>query len=96
MGKYTPLERHLRRCKLPSTELSFADIERVIGAMLPNSASEPAWWDNASPPDRRQVQREAWRAAGFNAALIVGEDRVRFTRLTASSALSPQPHSAAV
>lgn len=85
MGKYTPLERHLRRCKAPSIELSFADMERLIGAMLPNSAQNAEWWSNGASLDRRQVQREAWRAAGFSATLIAGKDRVRFTRLIIST-----------
>lgn len=89
MAKYTPLERHLRRCKLPSTYLTFADIERIIGAMLPNSAQRAEWWGNEQSPATRHVQCLAWRAAGFRAELIPGEERVRFTRLTASTPARP-------
>lgn len=94
MAKYTPLERHLRRCKLPSTELTFAHIERVIGAMLPNSAQRPEWWGNEQSSDTRHVQCLAWRAAGFSAELIKGEDRVRFTRLPAPTPAKPSSSAA--
>lgn len=59
MGKYEPLRDHLRRRKSDEFELTFAEIERVLGVMLPNSASRPQWWANvtntktASPMCRR-------------------------------------------
>ncbi|MEJ6789554.1 hypothetical protein BrevBR_08360 [Brevundimonas sp. BR2-1] len=49
--------------------------------MLPNSAARPQWWANITDPDQSPVQREAWRAAGFDAFLIAGRDRVRFRRV---------------
>lgn len=88
MAKYAPLERYLRRCKQSGVDLTFAEIERIIGALLPNSAQRAEWWGNEQGPDTRHVQCLAWRAAGYRAALIQGQDRVRFTRL------SPAPQSA--
>ena len=60
--------------------MSFRDIENVIGAMLPNSASRPQWWANEISPDSRYVQNRAWRDAGYDAFLIAGTDRVHFKR----------------
>jgi hypothetical protein len=62
---YTPLFNHLRRKSASELELSFADIERVIGAMLPNSASRPQWWANEKSEDTRHVQASAWLDAGY-------------------------------
>ena len=80
MGKYDPLRDYLRRQRANELELSFADIERKLGAMLPNSAALPQWWANVTDTNTSHVQREAWRAAGYDAFLILGKDRVRFRR----------------
>lgn len=72
MGKYDPLRDHLKRQRTDEFELSFAEIERVIASMLPNSAARPQWWSNVKDPDTTHVQRNAWRDAGFDAFLIAG------------------------
>jgi hypothetical protein len=79
MAKYDPLGAYLRRKKNAVLELSFADIERVIGAMLPNSASAPQWWEDEGA-ERRQIQCRAWHDAGYDALLVKGRDRVIFRR----------------
>ena len=81
MGKYDPLRDYLKRQQADDFELTFAEIERKLGAMLPNSASRPQWWANVADPGGTHVQREAWRAAGFEAFLVAGKDRVRFRRV---------------
>lgn len=81
MGKYDPLRDHLRRQKADELELSFEEIERVLGAMLPNGASRASWWAEADP-ENPPVQHAAWKSAGFRANLIVGKDRVRFSRIS--------------
>lgn len=80
MAKYDPLETYLSRRAGKSTELSFADVERIIGAILPNSATRPQWWANETDPDSRHVQSRASRNAGYDASLLPGRDTVRFTR----------------
>ena len=80
MAKYDPLRAYLRRKGSPELVLSFADIERVIGAMLPKSASLPQWWSNETEPGSRHVQCHAWRGAGYEASLMPDGDRVRFSR----------------
>ncbi len=81
MAKYDPLRDYLRRQKTDDLELTFVELERKIGYMLPKSASLPQWWakttDAATPP----VQQKAWSDAGFDAVLIAGADRVRFRRV---------------
>jgi len=80
MAKYDPLGGYLRRQRSTEFELTFAEIERLIGAMLPHSAERPQWWANVADPDTTHVQRKAWGDAGYEAFLVVGKDRVRFRR----------------
>ena len=81
MPKYTPLYDYLRRKPGPEVELSFVQIERVLGSMLPKSASRQQWWANERSADSRHVQRRAWIDAGYEAFLLPKE-RVLFRRLS--------------
>jgi len=58
MAKYDPLRDYLKRQQAEAFEMSFVEIERKIGYMLPKSAGAPGWWDDAEP-DPRQVQHRA-------------------------------------
>lgn len=73
MGKYDPLAKHLRRRGADEVEMSFLDIERRLGALLPKAARVPGWWTGDG------VQVRAWSSAGY-AAEIAGPERVRFRR----------------
>jgi hypothetical protein len=88
MAKYDPLREYLRKQKLDEFELTFAEMERKIGYMLPKSAGSAQWWANTADSDTTHVQRRAWGDAGFEAFLIVGADRVRFRRLPPREAVS--------
>ena len=80
MGKYDPLGSYLRRKGKAEIELSFADIERIIGDMLTKSASRPQWWANEESENSRHVQIRAWRNSGYDAFLVAGSEQVRFRR----------------
>jgi hypothetical protein len=82
MGKYDPLRDYLRRQKSSELELSFVEVERKLGYLLPKSADAPEWWAGPGEPSSRPlpVQQQAWRYAGYDAALIPGADRVRFRK----------------
>lgn len=82
MGKYDPLGGHLKRAGLLEIEMTFREIERVIGAMLPKSAQLPQWWENPRSPTDSHVQAKAWMENGYHAFLIRGADRVKFKRAT--------------
>lgn len=79
MPKYKPLYDYLRRKPGPEVEMSLVQIERVIGAMLPNSASRPQWWANERSSETRHVQCSAWLDAGYEAFLLP-EDQVVFRK----------------
>lgn len=80
MGKYDPLEGHLRRQKAATYDMSFRDIERVLGELLPKSAQRPEWWSNEQNPAIRHVQCKAWLRAGYRAVPYANGERVRFER----------------
>ncbi|NQE64364.1 hypothetical protein [Caulobacter sp. RHG1] len=80
MGKYDPLGGHLRRLRTDRVQLDFAEIERILGAMLPKSAQRPQWWANEIDPKGAHVQVRAWREAGYDAFLETSAERVRFVR----------------
>lgn len=72
MSKYQPLTDHLRRAGAETVPMAFEDIERVIGAKLPRSASHRAWWSN-NPSNN--VMTAAWLAAGYESSQVVMKDR---------------------
>ncbi|RAK60174.1 hypothetical protein DJ021_10355 [Phenylobacterium hankyongense] len=86
MGKYDPLEGHLRRQKSAIHEMSFRDIERVLGGLLPKSAHRPEWWSNEQISATRHVQCKAWMRAGYRAFPQTHAERVRFERRMAANA----------
>jgi len=77
MAKYEPLRRYLARQKSPQVEMSFSEIERMIGALLPKRAQHQDWWADAVAP--LSVQAQSWRSAGYQARLEADE-RVHFER----------------
>ena len=62
MSKYTPLGEYLRKQRSSRIPMTFAEIERLIGAKLPNSQRYPAWWSN-NPFNN--VMTKVWLEAGF-------------------------------
>lgn len=81
LGKYDALEAHLRRQKAATYEMTFRDIERTLGALLPKGARRAEWWANDETEDSRRVQCKAWLGARYRAALLRDDERVRFTRV---------------
>jgi hypothetical protein len=80
VSKYDPLRDHLAQQSFREFQLTFREIEDVIGFSLPPSAERPQWWSNVQGPSTH-VQREAWRQAGYDAFLIAGSRRVKFRRI---------------
>lgn len=57
MAKYEPLVRYLRRQKTSEVELSFRDIERIVG-FLPKASTDLQWWraEDAATAHRSNVR----------------------------------------
>lgn len=73
MKKYSALSQHLSQADADYIELSFAQIEQIISAPLPASATRyPAWWANEKAG--KHSWAHLWRAAGWQ------KERVDFTQ----------------
>jgi hypothetical protein len=85
MGKYEPLTSFLRRQTADEVRLTFAQIERVIGAKLPPKAQlQRAWWSNSAS---NNVLTKAWLVAGFRSEQVDIEGRqLVFRRASSGSA----------
>jgi hypothetical protein len=65
MGKYDALREHLAASAQPVLRLSFAEIERILGDVLPPSARKhQAWWANEAPGGTHGHAR-SWLDAGY-------------------------------
>ena len=84
--RYAPITIHLRSipAEQATTVLSFGDIERIIGRLLPASARLwRAWWSN----DRSHVQAIGWLAAGWKVESVkLAERNVTFLRTSHTAA----------
>src|SRR6185503_18523295 len=80
VSKYQPLTEFLRRQSDAVVRMSFDEIERVIGAKLPPSATHHrAWWSNNA---QNNVMTKAWRDAGFESEDVdMQRRRVAFRRV---------------
>lgn len=73
MGKYSRLGEFLRAQRAREVPMTFAEIERVIGAKLPaNSPQYPAWWSN-NPSNN--VMTKVWLEAGFRTEQVDTKSR---------------------
>lgn len=78
MSKYLPLGNYLRRQKTESVLLTFADIERIVGRILPKASAAPAWWH--ADAESSKPQQRALVEAGFTAEADPRTETVRFSR----------------
>lgn len=89
MSKYKPLSAYLGKQARDRVELSFKDVERILGFKLPPSALEyRPWWANTGGS---HVQSKAWLDAGFETeAVDMDARRLVFRRKTDVRAPAPQ------
>jgi hypothetical protein len=67
MSKYEPLGEYLKKQGKDLVTLTFAEIERIIGAKLPASAKYRAWWSNN---DFNSVMTKVWLDAGYESEQV--------------------------
>ncbi len=89
MSKYDPLRRFLRRCRDDAVRLTYTDIERIIGAMLPHAAEKASWWSNEPGLGPGPVQSRAWLDAGFRVSKLEPGEAVLFERPSTVAARPP-------
>lgn len=90
MTKYAPLTRHLAARKETRVQMSFAEIEALLGFPLPQSArTHRPWWANSG---HGHVQARGWLAAGYQSQDVdLAAECLVFARLNAV-APPPQRH----
>ena len=78
MGKYDPLKTFLLGQAVDAVPMTFAEIEQVLQAPLPQSKRYPAWWSNNAS---NNVMTEVWLQAGFMTEQVdIGAERLVFRR----------------
>lgn len=78
-SRYDPLRDWLLGQSGRELTVSFQEIEGILGSTLPASAELPQWWANTTKT-HTNVQREAWRATGYDAFLMKDQAKVRFVK----------------
>jgi hypothetical protein len=83
---YLPLAAYLTACQADEVQLSFEDVERILGRPLPRSAYRPTWWTNAPYTGHART----WLDAGWVVKQHARVGVVTFTRQQrAKSSSSP-------
>lgn len=87
-SKYDPLIDYLKSQVTHNVQLTFIEINELLGEKLPPTALEnPAWWANsATDPTHSWARR--WTAAGWRARVDLVNQRVTFARV-GNVAVSP-------
>jgi hypothetical protein len=80
MGKYDPLGTFLRRQRHDAVSLTFRDIERIIGGILPKASADPAWW-TVDGSGGAVPHASAWTSARFAPEVDFKNELVRFVRM---------------
>ena len=79
MSKYEPLGAFLQSRDAEAVPMTFAQIEKLIGAKLPPSAKYRAWWSN-NPTN--SVMTKVWLEAGFRSESVdLGARKLVFRRV---------------
>ena len=79
MSKYSALRRRLESHAGPSGELTFRELDGIVGGLPASARRYSAWWSNER--EGTHVQARAWMDAGWRVANVnLTAKRVRFTR----------------
>jgi hypothetical protein len=77
-SKYYPLHTYLAAAQGTVVQLSFQEIEAILGFGLPVGArSHSAWWGNSKSG---HSQSRAWMLAGWRVQVDVSRETATFTR----------------
>jgi hypothetical protein len=87
MSKYSPLRRRLEAERGAEVDMTFAEIDAIVGGLPVSARRHSAWWSNER--EGRHVQSRAWMDAGWWVANVnVTAERVRFAK---TRSRAPQP-----
>ncbi|MCB2134604.1 MAG: hypothetical protein KDE08_01465 [Rhodobacteraceae bacterium] len=87
MSKYAALTDHLSSRAERRVPMSFADLEKLLGFELPNSArSHRPWWANSA---HGHVQARGWLDAGYQSEQVdLEKERLVFVRLNKADTIA--------
>jgi hypothetical protein len=85
VSKYDPLGSYLRQQNAEFVPLRFEEIERIVGAQLPERSQRyPAWWSN-NP--NNNVMTKVWLDAGYRSEQVdISGRRLVFRRVRSPKA----------
>lgn len=83
VAKYDPLSSFLGREVEDAVEMSFVEVEALVGPLPPSARRLRQWWANVS---KDRVQSAAWLRTGRRVEHVdLSQERVRFSRRIAGS-----------
>jgi hypothetical protein len=89
MSKYDHLGTYLREQGAELIPMTFAEIERVVGAKLPKSQEHQAWWSNSTS---NNVMTQVWLDAGYRTEQVdVAARKLVFRRVAHASGMQEEP-----
>lgn len=84
MSKYSALTQRLQRSGDRTIDLSFREVDDLVGGLPPSARYNRTWWGNSVSGAR--VQAQAWFAAGRIVEQVnLMDERVRFSTPFASA-----------
>ena len=86
-SKYEKLAEYLKELDVDKVNLTFDEIENILGEPLPGSAAERAWWANSATNNHAL---NGWMDAGWETANVNMEDRILDFIKVDLSLLEPQ------
>lgn len=88
MGKYDPLATFLRRQRRDEVSLTFREIERIVGGILPKASGDPAWWTGEAG-ETPAPHKCAWTSVQFAPQVDFKSECVRFVRAPNGASCPP-------
>ncbi|RTL54722.1 MAG: hypothetical protein EKK40_02745 [Bradyrhizobiaceae bacterium] len=79
--RYEKLRDYLQKQTRDEFELSFTEIEDIVGFPLPRTSQRARFWEKERNPEDAMPQRNAIRDGGFEATRLSDATGVRFRRL---------------
>ena len=91
MGKYEPLKHFLSQASSDSIDADFAQVEKILGFALPQSAyRHQAWWANELHGSHSHAR--SWQEAGWETSRVdLASKKVRFHRRRRGSGSASVP-----
>lgn len=79
MSKYSALRRRLESHAGPSVDVTFRELDDIVGGLPASARRYAAWWSNER--EGSHVQAHAWMEAGWRVESVnLTTETVRFTK----------------